>query len=246
MRLGFEACCDYVMVNTINPENATISPTTVLLTRENNTFTFEGPILIITFRSDGSVTGKGFTVRYTGKGTLGQHPYSYRIVHKNEPSGYFDYPNSNDVAEESDDAYLSQNEILILSFSSPAEPGDYTVGANFNATIDNIILNVNDDCESDQLNFFSSPSRDGFALVEHYPKENCIQLANGFCGNCSLSEHSINDTSVHSFGSMYRAFVAILKPSMTGSTDTHPSSFYLHWDTCTYFLQNTNVHILSR
>jgi len=90
--------------------------------------TFDGPVLIITFRSDGSVNGRGFSLKFTAirVGPVMEHEYQYRIVHRDEPTGSFQFMTEIMNAEKPE--YLGDKQLFILSYSSPTEPADYAYG----------------------------------------------------------------------------------------------------------------------
>jgi len=67
-RNGFESCCDYIILNSLNPENGSLDPSVVLKTASPFA-TVRGPTVFITFKSDTSVAGEGFSLQFFGSFT---------------------------------------------------------------------------------------------------------------------------------------------------------------------------------
>ncbi|XP_021950228.2 uncharacterized protein LOC110847573 isoform X2 [Folsomia candida] len=231
---GFELCCDYVLVNTVDTSTGQMNNLTITLTRENNTRVFPGNLVIVSFRSDASVTGKGFVLEYTGRGQV-QHPHKYTLIHLDEVLGSYYYQRQPGGSadgwfrnsENNNDEEVDENELTIIAYSTQTDAGDNTLLV-FNVTIEDTVFGVDENCKFDSLNFYTTPSREGFTLGESYPKLECETTLHG-CGNCSHSKLVGNDTTPHTFSSSFRTFVGIYKP-VRSSVITN-QTFHIRWDT---------------
>lgn len=191
--------------------------------------------MIVSFRSDASVTGKGFVLEYTGRGQV-QHPHKYTLIHLDEVLGSYYYQRQPGGSadgwfrnsENNNDEEVDENELTIIAYSTQTDAGDNTLLV-FNVTIEDTVFGVDENCKFDSLNFYTTPSREGFTLGESYPKLECETTLHG-CGNCSHSKLVGNDTTPHTFSSSFRTFVGIYKP-VRSSVITN-QTFHIRWDTC--------------
>ncbi|CAL8147009.1 unnamed protein product [Orchesella dallaii] len=88
----FEICCDYISVNTVDPETGVIRNDTKLFNARNWNQTIEAPLLVILFQSDYSKPGKGFSLQYRSNGNQLNVKYKYKLQHIIGMFGSTEYP----------------------------------------------------------------------------------------------------------------------------------------------------------
>ncbi|CAL8070959.1 unnamed protein product [Orchesella dallaii] len=88
---GFEKCCDYILVTTIDPQSGTLRNNTQQITRANRTQILQDPMVIIQFRSDWPDSRTGFALRFTAHGHR-QHDYDFNLRHTSDSTGTFEFP----------------------------------------------------------------------------------------------------------------------------------------------------------
>ncbi|CAL8070881.1 unnamed protein product [Orchesella dallaii] len=91
---GFESCCDYLLVNTIDPETGRIRNDTRKIKGDNKTHTIEDSLIVIVFVSDHSNTGNGFSLEFSSSGENPDPEINYIVNHLSEPNGTIEYPSS--------------------------------------------------------------------------------------------------------------------------------------------------------
>jgi hypothetical protein len=193
----------------------------------------------VTFRSDASVIGKGFEILFTGKGSQ-VYPHKYKLVHLDDVVGSYHYER-NEIGSDDGwgdaDATPDENKILMIAYSTPTDAEGNSVIV-FNVTVEDMVFGVDDNCKSDILHFYASPSREGFTLGESYPKTECQMMEAGGCGNCIDNKLSGNDSTPHTFSSPFRAFLGFYRP--VASPVIGNQSFHLRWDSCKRFIMTMN------
>ncbi|CAL8070879.1 unnamed protein product [Orchesella dallaii] len=90
---GFESCCDYLLVNTIDPETGWIRNDTYIM-RDNKTLTIKESLIVIVFFSDHSNTGNGFWLEFLSSGENLDPEINFIVNHLSEPNGTIEYPSS--------------------------------------------------------------------------------------------------------------------------------------------------------
>ncbi|CAL8070897.1 unnamed protein product [Orchesella dallaii] len=91
---GFESCCDYLLVNTIDPETGWIRNDTMKINGENDTLTIEESLIVIVFYSNRSDPGNGFLLEFSSSGENPDPKINFKVKHFSEPNGTIEYPSS--------------------------------------------------------------------------------------------------------------------------------------------------------
>jgi len=190
---------------------------------------------VVTFKSDSSVVGRGFILEYSAEGNK-NYPYKFKPMHKNEVVGSFHYQRKDvetitwDSDYNEEEMLEEDHEILVLAYNAPVEPGEENAAIIFNVSLEDVKLGIDENCESDILNFYTAPSREGFYLAESYPKFHCQKTLELSCENCVKSKLTVNDTIPHAFSSLFTTFLGIYKPVKV-STMTN-QTFHINWVSC--------------
>jgi len=110
--------------------------------------TFRGPLLLITFYSDGSGTGNGFMLKFKGQGAQNStedylNLARYTHVHHGQADGMIYHPNDKD-------ATYSPNELSTFVINPPLHPGPLRVNVRFTD------MEKEESCAYDSLTFYGS------------------------------------------------------------------------------------------
>ncbi|CAL8070822.1 unnamed protein product [Orchesella dallaii] len=123
LEVGFETCCDYLLVNTIDPETGLLRNDTQKLTK---TLKFEESLVVIVFYSDPSSPGTGFSLEFSSSGENPDPEINFIVKHLSEPNGTIEYPNSewNEGGE--------NNNIYVIGFSQMVQfPETFPTSVNW-------------------------------------------------------------------------------------------------------------------
>ncbi|CAL8128157.1 unnamed protein product [Orchesella dallaii] len=149
---GFEKCCDFVSVTTIDPETGTLRNDTRLLREHDETVTIQESTAVIVFSSDRSTAGTGFFLKFTASGVNTDPKYVYKFQHIAEPNGTIEYPASQSYRD--DDGITKQQHIYVTATSAKGHidlPQRFISGIDFNKST---FLKANETCVYDSLTFY--------------------------------------------------------------------------------------------
>ncbi|ODM91725.1 Cubilin [Orchesella cincta] len=166
----FKACCDYLLVNTIDPITGTLRNDTVKINRAKRTHSFEESLLVLVFSSDGGTRGRGFSLKFSGTGNNSNPEYSYKLIHTFETEGTVSFPSSvwDRAANQSE-----TKEIFVLAHSLSIVPGEdmSTMPTNISWT-SGVFKKKNDSCDYGSVTFYTFPSQTGWTTEDQYPDAN--------------------------------------------------------------------------
>ncbi|CAL8140029.1 unnamed protein product [Orchesella dallaii] len=91
---GFESCCDYLLVNAIDPESGRLQNDTKKLNAQTPFHIIEASSVIITFYSDDSKPGTGFSLQFSSLGSDVNPKYNYKLHHTTNNNGTVKYPDA--------------------------------------------------------------------------------------------------------------------------------------------------------
>ncbi|CAL8128151.1 unnamed protein product [Orchesella dallaii] len=149
---GFQGCCDFLSVTTIDPETGTLrNDTRQLKLFDEPVQTIQESIAAIMFSSDNSVRGDGFLLTFSGSGANMNPKYVYKLRHLTEPNGTIEYPGS----DRNDDEISKQQHIYVTAKSAILDTESsqkFLGGIDMNASV---FLRANDSsCVYDSLTFY--------------------------------------------------------------------------------------------
>ncbi|CAL8070875.1 unnamed protein product [Orchesella dallaii] len=190
---GFEHCCDYLLVNTIDPETGWIRNDTNIIRGDNKTLTIEESLIVIVFFSDHSNTGNGFSLEFSSSGENPDPEINFIVNHLSEPNGTIEYPSS--AWSEGGE---SNNIIYVVGFSKRVQSSemlptvvDWKHGIFQSSTTDS--------CVYDSLIVYE-PDSDGLKARAQFPNQtDCQRVV------IVPPENELLTSSHHSF-------IAIFKP----------------------------------
>ncbi|CAL8083321.1 unnamed protein product [Orchesella dallaii] len=123
--------------------------------------TFEGPVIFVTFYSDSSLPGTGFTLRFDGVGNitdpLNINAIRYSNLHYSLYNGVFTYP-----SDENGVTY-QPNELMTLAIN----PNTNNSGNSMKIQMKWSDLEKDEYCEFDSINFYGSV-QGSYALTKRY------------------------------------------------------------------------------
>ncbi|ODM94759.1 Deleted in malignant brain tumors 1 protein [Orchesella cincta] len=196
---GFEVCCDYLLVSTIDPITGIIRDETVAITGANRTHTFEESLLIIVFISDGGTRGRGFSLQFSANGSNPNPEYSYKLVHLSDENGIIKYPSSI-----WGDRTSKSKEIFVLASSLNIQAGDniFTTPTTMSWS-SGVFQKSTESCEYSSITFYTSPGTDGWLTRAQFPNDNDTS-------ECTDVITVAPKRNV--WNTVYSAFIAIYKP----------------------------------
>lgn len=193
--------------------------------------TMDGPVVFVTFRTDGSVTGEGFSLLFSevsGTSSASLNSTYYHEHGKRRNSSY-SYPGHDDDFE------LEKNAILTYTFSPETTKNESFLRYGTKISIDSIHLGFdNETCTSDTLTFFDTGSRLGFNVTKSYTMnhpeepschdtESTLELS---CNECPVDESKAQQLSI---SSLYPAFIAIYKSNSDSTTTGMRKNMRISW-----------------
>ncbi|CAL8108301.1 unnamed protein product [Orchesella dallaii] len=118
----FETCCDFISVNTIDPESGAVRNDTILFNARNWTQTIEAPLVVILFHSDDKKPGKGFSLKFRSSGNQLNVKYKYKLKHITGLFGTVEYPSEQAKWEGS---VIGEQDIFVIASSWITIHDDY-------------------------------------------------------------------------------------------------------------------------
>ncbi|CAL8146478.1 unnamed protein product [Orchesella dallaii] len=91
---GFESCCDYLLVNTIDPETGLLQNHTKKMNAQSPFQVVKASLVIITFYSDAIEQGTGFSLHFSSIGNDMNPNYNFKLHHTTKNNGTIEYPDS--------------------------------------------------------------------------------------------------------------------------------------------------------
>ncbi|CAL8069663.1 unnamed protein product [Orchesella dallaii] len=178
-RNGFEDCCDYITVSPVDAFNG-VQSSSVVISSDNRTTSIKGPVAIVTFSSDSSVTGSGFRLSFRIETQLSSDlPYTYNLVHHNQPrQNEFSYQ-------------VEPNQVVVVAFSPESHRLYYSSGTT-QLTLASFRPQVNESCYSDSLFVYDVYGRRDRALVltKTFNASNAVRdetfIAQRAASNCTV------------------------------------------------------------
>ncbi|CAL8129418.1 unnamed protein product [Orchesella dallaii] len=232
---GFERCCDFVTVTTIDPETGTLRNDTRRLSE--NDVTIQESTAAIVFTSDRSDRGTGFFLKFSGSGVNTNPKFVYKLLHIGESNAMTGYP----ASESNDDDITKQQHIYVTAKSAT---GDRESSQRFISRIDMnkaVFLGTNDSsCVYDSLTLYEplviNKDKDSARV---WQKKVQAQIPNE--NNALLCPERFSGPNQEDFlDSDFHSFLAIYKPS---SNDILESNTAVRFDY--YYKPHQCVEILQ-
>ncbi|CAL8069667.1 unnamed protein product [Orchesella dallaii] len=227
---GFEECCDILFVSTIDPKSGGLTGNRKIISSDSPSATFQESLLILTFSSDSSTRGKGFTLEFSGSDHIENPENQYILRHRRSESlhGTVQFPSSD---WDDGEGVTGRNKIYIIASSLTVRvldgDDDPLIPSLFIDWNGGVFRKGNDSCVYDSLSLYASTSHlngGSWLLKQQFPSENDTFS----CPNI-LSVPEKTDV----FNSGHAAFLAIYKPVSDQETQDIETRF--HFD---YYLKS--------
>ncbi|CAL8146997.1 unnamed protein product [Orchesella dallaii] len=122
---GFQICCDYLSVNTIDLETGAVRNDMKLFNARNWTQMIEAPLLVIFFNSNEFLPGKGFSLKFRSSGNQLNVKYKYKLEHITALHGTMEHPSEQTKGESGG---RDEQNIFVIASSGVTIPNEfYTV-----------------------------------------------------------------------------------------------------------------------
>jgi len=188
-RNGFEQCCDYVILSSLDARNGSLTSVERLRKDTLGWVAMDGPVVFVAFKSDGSVIGDGFSLRYnsTSRGDgnnstittnstdssivddlSSEPPFEFLPFHSRVRDSAFHYTSTSQSTDEG----TPPTTIVALAYSPEQLRNETFRGLGSKIAIDpsqGLTLHVdNSTCSSDTLNFIQYYGNDYPILPANY------------------------------------------------------------------------------
>ncbi|CAL8070889.1 unnamed protein product [Orchesella dallaii] len=205
----FENCCDYLLVNTIDPETGWIRNDTKKIKGENETLTVEESLVVIVFYSDQYNSGNGFSLEFSSSGDNPDPEINFIVKHFSELNGAIEYPSSE--WKEGGES----NKIYVVGFSKTVKfPETHHTVIDWKHGI--FQSSTTDSCVYDSLTLYET-FRNGWKARARFPNQT----------DCQPFVTVPPETEILSFS--HHCFIGIFKP-LSHKSKENVTSFSFSYD----------------
>ncbi|CAL8070885.1 unnamed protein product [Orchesella dallaii] len=206
---GFDSCCDYLLVNTIDPETGWIRNDTKKIKGENETLTVEESLVVIVFYSDQYNSGNGFSLEFSSSGDNPDPEINFIVKHFSELNGAIEYPSSE--WKEGGES----NKIYVVGFSKTVKfPETHHTVIDWKHGI--FQSSTTDSCVYDSLTLYET-FRNGWKARARFPNQT----------DCQPFVTVPPETEILSFS--HHCFIGIFKP-LSHKSKENVTSFSFSYD----------------